>query len=134
MPHLHFKMETIKSVLNLVTPTCYMAKIDIKDAYYSIPILPEHRKFLKFTLQGKLYEFTCLPNGLCSGPRKFFKLLKSPLVKLRLDYIKIAAFIDDLIKLAYSFDICFKNVWKCVKFLGNLGFVVHPEKSVFVSS
>ena len=33
-------METIKSVLNLVTPNCYMAKIDLKDAQFSIPILP----------------------------------------------------------------------------------------------
>ena len=29
---------------------------------------------------------------------------------------------------------CFKIVWKYVKLLGNLGFVVHPEKSVFVLS
>ena len=29
---------------------------------------------------------------------------------------------------------CFKIVWKYVKLLGNLGFVVHPEKSVFVPS
>ena len=50
MPYIHFKMETIKSVLNLVTPNCYMANIDIKDAYYSIPILPEHQNFLKFSL------------------------------------------------------------------------------------
>ena len=111
-----------------------MAKIGIKDVYYSIPILPEHQKFLKFSLQGKLYKFTCLPNGLCSGPRKFTKLLKPPLAELRLDYVKIAAYIDDLITLAYSFDVYFKNVWKCVKLLGNLGFVVHPEKSVFVPS
>ena len=33
MPYIHFKMETIKSVLNLVTPNWCMAKIDIKDAY-----------------------------------------------------------------------------------------------------
>ena len=32
MPYIHFKMET--NVLNLVTPNCYMAKIDIKDAYF----------------------------------------------------------------------------------------------------
>ena len=126
-------METIKSALNLVTPKCYMAKIDIKDAYYSIPILPEHQK-LKFSWQGKLYKFTCLPNGLCSGPIKFTKLLKPPLAELRLDYIKSTAYIDDFITLAYSFDIYFKNVWKCVKLLGNLGFVVHREKSVFVPS
>ena len=133
MPYIHFKMETIKSVLNLGTPNCYMAKIETKGAYYSIPILPEHQKLLKFSLQGKFYKFTCLPNGLCSGPRNFTKLLKSSLAKLRLDYIKIAAYIDDLIILSYSFDIL-KNVWKCVKLLGNLGFVIHPEKSVFAPS
>ena len=42
LPYIHFKMETIKCVHNLVTPNCYTAKIDIKDAYYSIPVLPEH--------------------------------------------------------------------------------------------
>ena len=72
-------METIKSILNLVIPNCYMIKIDTNDAYYSIPILVEHQKFLKFNLQGKLHEFTCLPNALCSGPRKFTKLLKPPI-------------------------------------------------------
>ena len=111
-----------------------MAKIDIKDAYYSIPILPEHQRFLKFSLQGKLYKFTFLPKGLCSSPKKFTKLLRPPFAELRLDYVTIAAYIDDLTTLAYSFDICSKNVWKCVKLLVNLGFVVHPEKSVFVPS
>ena len=91
MPYIHFKMETIKSVINLVTQNCFMAKIDIKDADYSTVILPEHQNFLKFSLQGKLYKFICLPNGLCSGPRKFTKLLKHPLAELRLDYVKIAA-------------------------------------------
>ena len=71
MAYIHFKTEAIKSVLNLVPPNCCMAKIDVKDVYYSIPILSEHQKFLKFSLQGKLYKFTCVPNGLCSGPRKF---------------------------------------------------------------
>ena len=42
MPYIHFKMETIKSVLNLVTPNCYITKIEVKDAHYSISVLPEH--------------------------------------------------------------------------------------------
>ena len=61
MLYIHFKTETIKSVFNLVTPNCYKAKINTKDAYYSFPILPEQRKFLKFSLQGKLSSsFACL--------------------------------------------------------------------------
>ena len=72
MPYIRFKMETIKSILTLVKPNCYMAKVDIKDAYYSVPIL---RKNLL------IYRPS---NGLCSGPRKFTKLLKLPLSCLRL--------------------------------------------------
>ena len=90
MPYIHFKMETIRSILTLVTPNCFMAKVDIKDAYYSVPILPEHQKHLKFYFRGKLYQFTCLSNGLCSGPRKFTKLLNLPLSYLRLQQVTVA--------------------------------------------
>ena len=81
---------------------------------------------MKFSLQGKLYKFICLPNGLCFGLRKFTKLIKPLLFDLRLDYVIIVACIDDLITLAHSFDICFNKVWKSVKCLVKLGFVVHP--------
>ena len=99
MPYIHFKMETMKSILTLVTPNCFMAKVDIQDAYYSVPILLEHQKYLKFYFRGKLYQFTCLPNNLCSGPRKFTKLLKPTLSYLRLQKVTVAGFIDDLITL-----------------------------------
>ena len=42
VPYIHFKMEAINSILTFVKPNCYMAKVDIKDTYYSVPILPEH--------------------------------------------------------------------------------------------
>ena len=34
----------------MITPNCYTTKLDIKDAYYSIPILEEDHKDLKFCL------------------------------------------------------------------------------------
>ena len=55
MPYINFKMETMKPISTLVTPNCYMATVDIKDAYYSVPILPEYRKYLKFYFRGKRY-------------------------------------------------------------------------------
>ena len=33
VPYIHFKLETIKCALNLVTSNSYIAKIGIKDAY-----------------------------------------------------------------------------------------------------
>lgn len=35
-------MESISTIPCLIRPGIYMAKLDINDAYYSIPILGEH--------------------------------------------------------------------------------------------
>ena len=36
--HHHFKMDSLQTIIKLVTPDCFMASIDMKDAYYSIPV------------------------------------------------------------------------------------------------
>ena len=36
--YLHFKMDSINTILNLVTKDCFMASVDLKDAYYSVKI------------------------------------------------------------------------------------------------
>ena len=118
--------------MTLVTPNCYVAKIDIKDAYYSVPILPEHQKYLKFYFRGKLYQFKCLPNGLCSGPRKFTKLLKPPLSYLRLQQVTVAGFIGDLITMGRCFVECERNIKLIVTLLHSLGILVHSDKPIFV--
>ena len=85
MPYVHFKMETLSSVLSLITPGCYLASIDLKDAYYSILTHTDHSKYLKFFWKGQLYKSLVLPNGLCSGPRKFTKLMKPSIAILRIE-------------------------------------------------
>ena len=132
VPYIHFKMETIKCILNLFTLYCYMAKVDLKGAYYSVPILPEHQKYLKSYFRRKIYLFTCLPNGLCSGLRKFTKLQKPPLFYLRLQQVPVAGFIDDLIKLGRSFVKFERNIKLIVTLLHSLGFVACPNKSIFI--
>ena len=131
IPYIHFKMDIIKSILTLVIPNCYIANVDIMDAYYSVPILQEHQKYLKLYFRGNLYQFACLPNGLCSGPLKFTKLLKPPLSHLRLQQVTVAGFIDNLITVG-SFVECERNIKLIVTFLDNLEFAVHADKSIFV--
>ena len=61
-----------------------MTKLDIKDAYYSVPINESDQKLLKFMIDDCLYKYLALPNGYTKGPRKFTKFLKPALAKLRL--------------------------------------------------
>lgn len=39
-------------------------EVDLKDAYFAIPIHPTHQNYLKFQFQGKTYHFTYLPFSL----------------------------------------------------------------------
>jgi len=65
----HFQMDTLKTVTRIIKPGCFMASVDIQDAYYTVPIHSDHQKYLKFMFNGTLYQYTCLPNGLSSAPR-----------------------------------------------------------------
>ena len=71
-------MQTLQEILTLIQSNCYMATIDLKDAYYSVKIDGDDTCFLKFLCDSKLFKFLVLPNGLLPGPRKFTKPTKPP--------------------------------------------------------
>lgn len=130
--HYHFKMDNIWSAIRLMKPGCYMASVDLKDAYYSVSIRKDHQKFLKFKWKGILYQFVCFPNGLALCPRKFTKLLKPVFSLLRQQGHISVAYIDDSWLMADNFAQCTKNVIDTISLLDKVGFVIHPEKSVLL--
>ena len=65
--NLNFKMDSIHTCSQRMTPRCYMASTDLRDAYYSVPIAKEHPKYLKLVWRGSLYQVTCLAQGLSSA-------------------------------------------------------------------
>ena len=129
-----FKMDTLESVIQLVNPGCFMASIDLKDAYYTISIAIEHRKYLRFLWRDKMFQFTCLPNGLASAPRIFTKLLKPIFAHLRLLGHIVVGYIDDTYIQGNNYQDCLENVQATSKILTDCGFVLHPTKSVLVPS
>jgi len=72
----HFKMEGSSMVKDLLQPGDWMCYLNLKDAYHSVSIAKEHRKYLRFIWNGQIFEFTCLPFGLSSAARTFTKLLR----------------------------------------------------------
>ena len=126
----HFKMDTFRTALKLIRSGCFMASVDFKAAYYSIPIAEEDRKLLMFQWKGKYYQFTCLPNGLSSAPRIFTKILKPVYARLRSIGHTCMGHIDDSLLVGQSLNSCHRNIADTVSSFTNLGFTIQTVKSV----
>ena len=128
----HFKMDTFETALKLIKRNVFMASVDIRHAYYSISVAVGHRKFLRFLWKGKLYSYTCVPNGISCAPRLYTKLMKPVYATLRQLCHTNSGYIDDSLLVAEDFESCENNVVDTVDLMSNLGFLIHETKSVLI--
>ena len=80
----------------------FMVKLDLKDAYFTVPVWIGHQKYLRFLWKETLWEFACLPFELASAPRTFTKIMKPVVATLRNLGIRLIIYLDDLLILADS--------------------------------
>lgn len=106
---------------------CYMASSNLTDAYYTVPVAPHHRKYLQFMWRGKLFQYTCLPNGLSSASRYFTKpvygILRSQ------GHLNVGYTDDSYLQGSSVLDRS-QNILATNCLFENLGFVINKEKSV----
>jgi len=125
----HFKMEGFHMVKDLVKPGDWLAKIDLKDAYFLVPIDPSHRKYLQFQWQDSLYQFQCLPFGLSCAPRTFTKLMKPVVAFLRERGIRLIIYLDDILLLCSCQDTLINQLEFIRDLFQVLGLLINSKKS-----
>lgn len=106
----HFKMEDLKTAIRLISPNCFMATIDLEDSYLLVPVNILYRKYLRFSFQGKIFEFCALPFGLSSAPYIFTKLLKTVAASLREKGFLSIIYLDDFLLIGDTRQECNRNV------------------------
>ena len=76
-------MEGTHILRDLLRAGDWITKVDLKDAYFIVPIHEEDRGFLKLSFKERTYQFKCLPFGLTCAPWVFTKTLKPIAAQLR---------------------------------------------------
>jgi len=126
----HFKMEGLSTVRHLISPEDWLAKLDLTDAYFTVPLHPSHQPFLQFLWDNVFYQLTFLPFGLSSAPWAFTKVLKPVISFLRERGIRLVAYLDDILIINSSRLGLVKDIELVRSTLERLGFVISEEKSV----
>ena len=125
----HFKMEDIRSLKDIIQEGDQIAKLDLKDAYFSVPMAQNSKRLLQFQWKSQLLQFTCLPFGLSSAPYVFTKLLRPVLTSLRDQGIRCLMYLDDMLILGKTPQELNHNFCLSKSLLTTLGFSVNEEKS-----
>ncbi|KAJ8009614.1 hypothetical protein DPEC_G00090730 [Dallia pectoralis] len=127
---LSFKMLTLKQIVSQIRSEDWFVTIDLKDAYFHISILPQHRKFLRFAFGGEAYQYRVLPFGLALSPRTFTRCIDAALAPLRLQGIRILNYIDDWLILAPSEHLAVRHRDVVLAHINKLGLRLNAGKSV----
>ena len=106
-----------------------MTFIDLKDAYWHVPIHQSFRRFLGFRIGNQKYRFRVLPFGLNIAPRIFTKLTKPILRELRLLGVGVLVYLDDWLIWGRTRDECQRATKLTLEVLQRRGFVVNWDKS-----
>ncbi|KAI2644160.1 hypothetical protein H4Q32_028378 [Labeo rohita] len=128
------KLKFKKQVVSQIRSEDWFVTIDLKDAYFHVSILPQHRKFLRFAFRGETYQYRVLPFGLALSSRTFTKCVDATLVPLRLQGIRILNYIDDWLILAVSENLVARQRDVVLAHMKTLGLRLNAKKSVLSPS
>jgi hypothetical protein len=134
LPRIPFKMETMKTICNLLQKGHYMTSIDLTDAFLHVLVHETSKRYLRFHWNNNTYQFRTIPFGLSLSPMVFTKILKPVLKWARRSGIMISAYLDDLLVIGKTAAITMTNTMKVIQKLTKVGFLVNHKKSQLTPS
>ena len=124
-----FRMETLAMIRSSIPRDAWFTSIDLKDAYWHVPVPTWLRRFLAFHVLGRSFQWAAMPMGLASSARYFTILLRPVLALLRQCGVMVFAYLDDILVVAASEAEANVGCQLTLQLLESLGFLVNYEKS-----
>lgn len=130
-----FKFEGIDDVLKQSVPNGFYAIVDIKAAYWHVPVHPPHRQLQGFKWRfGNGVETYLVDNFLCfglaNGPEIFHRISSAIARRMRYYGFNIVSYLDDFLLVCVTKEECTAAQNCLIALLVRLGFAIKWEKLV----
>lgn len=125
-----FRMESALTIMKQLAKGDWVVSVDVKDAYFHVPIHPEYRKYLRLTFLGKVYEFKVLPFGVATAPYVFTRIVAAMAQVIHMAGVKFHFYLDDWLIVGESLQQTQKAADLVLKLAISLGWIPNWEKSL----
>ena len=112
----------------------FLAYVDLKDAYFQIPVHRSSRKWLRFMSDGTVHQFKVLCFGLSTAPQVFTRVFAGVLAWANSRGIRLLRYLDNWLILASSETRARQHVQELLSLCHSLGIVINEEKTDLVPS
>lgn len=125
-----YPLPHIEGILSRLQETTYISAIDLKDAFWQIPLEEKSREKTAFTVPGRpLYQFTVMPFGLCNAAQRMCRLMDKVIHAGIRD--KVFVYLDDLLVVSADFSSHMDLLSEVAGYLTKAGLTINLEKSKF---
>ena len=117
------------SVLKAVSRDQWFVTLDLRDAYFHVPVHPAHWQYLRFAFEGTAYEFMVLPFVLYLAPGTFTKCIDTVLAPLTSRGLLFLNYLDDWLICAPTRTQVLSDRDMLLTHISRLGITVNDKKS-----
>lgn len=89
-----YPLPKIESIINKIAQEKYYSSLDLRSAYYQVPLKEEERYYTAFEASGRLFQYKRLPFGVTNGVSAFQRIIDEFISRNNLN--KTYAYLDDL--------------------------------------
>ena len=115
-------------------PGDWMISLDLQDTYLQVPVHHDLRRFLRFVVDGKPFQFRVLCFGLTTAPQVFTRIMAPVSAILHRHGVRMLRYLDDWLILASSEIACLQSRDRLLAVCTELGIQVNLTKSSLVPS
>lgn len=125
-----YPLPHINGLLSRLKDTHFISGIDLKDAFFQIPLTGASKEKTAFAVPGRpLYQYRVMPFGLCNGPQAMSRLMDKCIPSRLRENVFV--YLDDLLVCSGNFEDHINTLRDVSKCLRDAGLTINVEKSKF---
>ena len=123
-----FQYQTLQEAIDMITPNCYLAKVDLSQAYRVVKTHPSNHAATGLKYRNTYLVDTRLPFGSSASPFIFNSLTQAVRAMMQRRGRKCICFLDDFLLIADSYDQLKTAIQQLISLLRKLGFWINYNK------